>query len=60
MGKRAAEAAALNFEYWMDWYRDGENIQQAALTTTESEPSCMWNIVFYNDNSHQWILSCIS
>jgi ATP-dependent Clp protease adaptor protein ClpS len=29
LGERAAGVAALNCEQWMDWYRDGENIQQA-------------------------------
>jgi hypothetical protein len=38
IGERAAEAAALNCEQWMDWYRDGENTQQAPLTTTKSKP----------------------
>ena len=34
--KGAAEAAALDCE-WMDWYRDGENTQQAPVTTAESK-----------------------
>ena len=38
MGERAAEAATLNGEIEWIWYRDGENTQQAPVTTANSKP----------------------
>ncbi|MGA7867376.1 MAG: hypothetical protein WCA23_25870, partial [Stellaceae bacterium] len=37
MGWGAAQVVGLNCEEWMDWYRDGEDTQQAPVTT-ESKP----------------------
>ena len=33
MGWGAAQVVGLNCEEWMDWYRDGEDTQQAPVTT---------------------------